>query len=65
MTAGAGATATVQEEKDMVEDHDYYDKLEAGFNVKAGASVTEAMKMRLDRQFNKKGIEILDVVIKV
>jgi len=63
-TAAAGATATTQEEKDVVGDHDYYDRLEAGFNVEAGASVTEAMKMRLNRQFNKQGIEILDVVIK-
>ena len=33
VTAGAGATATAQEEKYMVGDHDYYDRLEAGFNV--------------------------------
>lgn len=56
--------ATTQEEKDLVGEHDYYDNLEAGFNVEAGASVTEAMKIRLNRQFNTQGIEILDVVIK-
>ena len=53
-----------QEEKDIQGDHDVYDSLEAGFNVEAGASVTEAMKIRLNRQFNQQGIEILDVIIK-
>ena len=33
VTDGAGATATAQKEKDMVGDHDYYNRLEAGFNV--------------------------------
>ena len=65
VTAGAGATATAQEEKDMVGNHDYYDRLEPGFNVEARSSVTEAMKMRLNQQFNRQVIEILDVVIKV
>eukprot|EP00970_Alexandrium_tamarense_P002678 scaffold376_cov199-Alexandrium_tamarense.AAC.2 len=53
-----------QEQKDTEGEHDYYDTLEAGFNVEAGAGVTEAMKVRLNRQFNSQGIEILDVIIK-
>lgn len=53
-----------QEQKDMEGEHDHYDSLEADFNVEAGASVTEAMKIRLNRQFNNQGIEILDVIIK-
>jgi regulator of protease activity HflC (stomatin/prohibitin superfamily) len=57
-------TQRSQEERDMVGEHDYYDEVEAGFNVEAGASVTEAMKVRLNRQFNKQGVQILDVVIK-
>ena len=57
-------TSSRREEKDMQGEHDYYDSLEAGFNVEAGASVTEAMRVRLNRQFNRQGIEILDVVIK-
>eukprot|EP00581_Thalassiosira_minuscula_P016991 CAMPEP_0183715556 /NCGR_PEP_ID=MMETSP0737-20130205/9716_1 /TAXON_ID=385413 /ORGANISM="Thalassiosira miniscula, Strain CCMP1093" /LENGTH=587 /DNA_ID=CAMNT_0025944657 /DNA_START=10 /DNA_END=1774 /DNA_ORIENTATION=+ len=61
MERGGAAT---QEEKDMLGEHDYYDSLEAGFNVEAGASITEAMKVRLNRQFNKQGIQILDVAIK-
>ncbi|KAL7541310.1 hypothetical protein ACHAXR_011472 [Thalassiosira sp. AJA248-18] len=61
---GAAAAATTQEEKDLMGEHDAYDTLEAGFNVEAGASVTEAMKVRLNRQFNRQGIEILDVIIK-
>jgi regulator of protease activity HflC (stomatin/prohibitin superfamily) len=53
-----------QEENDMEGEHDYYDSLEAEFNVEAGASVTEAMKVRLNQQFNLQGVEILDVIIK-
>ncbi|KAL7469551.1 hypothetical protein ACHAXS_009804 [Conticribra weissflogii] len=53
-----------QEEKDVLGEHDYYDSLEAGFSVEAGASVADAMKVRLNRQFNPQGIEILDVIIK-
>jgi len=53
-----------QEEKDVMGEHDYYDSLEAGFNVEAGASVADAMKVRLNRQFNPQGMEILDVIIK-
>jgi regulator of protease activity HflC (stomatin/prohibitin superfamily) len=53
-----------QEQKDTEGEHDYYDSLVANFNVAAGASVTEAMRVRLNRQFNEQGIEILDVIIK-
>ncbi|KAL3773476.1 hypothetical protein ACHAWO_012737 [Cyclotella atomus] len=53
-----------QDQKDVEGEHDYYDSLEADFNVEAGASVTSALKTRLNRQFNKQGIEILDVIIK-
>ncbi|KAL3797498.1 hypothetical protein HJC23_009862 [Cyclotella cryptica] len=53
-----------QEQKDTEGEHDCYDSLEAHFNVEAGASVTEAMRVRLNRQFNKQGIEIIDVIIK-
>ncbi|KAL7517890.1 hypothetical protein ACHAWX_002765, partial [Stephanocyclus meneghinianus] len=59
-----GEETTEQEQKDTEGEHDYYDSLEANFNVEAGASVTEAMRVRLNRQFNKQGIEILDVIIK-
>lgn len=62
---GNGGGTAAEEEKDLVGEHDQFDRLEAGFNVEAGASVTEAMKVRLNRQFNRQGIQILDVVIKV
>uniref|UniRef100_A0A7S1Z6D7 Band 7 domain-containing protein n=1 Tax=Trieres chinensis TaxID=1514140 RepID=A0A7S1Z6D7_TRICV len=55
---------TTQEEKDMIGEHDELDPLEAGFNVETGASITEAMKMRLNKQFKPQGVEILDVAIK-
>jgi regulator of protease activity HflC (stomatin/prohibitin superfamily) len=59
-----GSEHADQEQKDMEGEHDYYDSLEADFNVEAGASVTSALKTRLNRQFNHQGIEILDVTIK-
>uniref|UniRef100_A0A7S4NII5 Band 7 domain-containing protein n=1 Tax=Odontella aurita TaxID=265563 RepID=A0A7S4NII5_9STRA len=52
-----------QEDKDLIGEHDEYDPLEAGFNVEAGASITDAMRARLNRQFVPQGVEILDVVI--
>ena len=59
-----GTSERNEDQKDMEGEHDYYDSLEADFNLEAGATVTEAMKLRLNRQFNKQGIEILDVIIK-
>lgn len=64
MDRGGAGAGVAQEEKDTMGEHDYYDQLEAGFNVEAGASVTDAMKVRLNRQFNCQGIQILEVVIK-
>lgn len=64
MQRGGASEHAEEEQKDMEGEHDYYDSLEADFNVEAGASVTEAMKIRLNRQFNTQGIEILDVIIK-
>uniref|UniRef100_A0A7S2IFT9 Band 7 domain-containing protein n=1 Tax=Helicotheca tamesis TaxID=374047 RepID=A0A7S2IFT9_9STRA len=52
-----------EEEKDIVGEHDELDPIEAGFNVETGASVTDAMMARLNRQFKPQGVEILDVII--
>jgi hypothetical protein len=52
-----------QSDRDVIGEHDELDPLEAGFNTETGASVTEAMKDRLNGQFKPQGIEILDVVI--
>lgn len=48
---------------DIIGEHDDLDPLEAGFNTETGASVTLAMKDRLNRQFVPQGVEILDVII--
>lgn len=49
---------TGQEPKDLEGNHDCNESLDAG------ASITDAMKIRLNKQFNQQGIEILDVIIK-
>eukprot|EP00591_Stephanopyxis_turris_P011255 CAMPEP_0195526976 /NCGR_PEP_ID=MMETSP0794_2-20130614/28347_1 /TAXON_ID=515487 /ORGANISM="Stephanopyxis turris, Strain CCMP 815" /LENGTH=528 /DNA_ID=CAMNT_0040657779 /DNA_START=75 /DNA_END=1661 /DNA_ORIENTATION=- len=54
----------MEEEKDLVGDHDILDEDEAGFNVERGANVTDTMKDRLNAQFKAQGVEILDVIIK-
>ena len=53
----------LQEEKDMLGDHDVDDELEAEFAVERGANVTKVMKNRLNKQFKPQGIEIMDVII--
>jgi len=50
-------------EKDMRGYHDDLDAIEAGFNVERGATVSDAMRARLNRQFKPQGIDILDVII--
>mmetsp|Transcript_27775 Transcript_27775/g.31734 ORF Transcript_27775/g.31734 Transcript_27775/m.31734 type:complete len:544 (+) Transcript_27775:94-1725(+) len=50
-------------ERDYEGDHDDLDPIEARFNTETGASVTQAMKDRLNRQFKPQGVEILDVII--
>jgi hypothetical protein len=52
-----------ESERDIVGEHDELDPLEAGFNTETGASVTKAMKDRLNAQFMHQGVEILDVII--
>jgi len=53
----------LQEQKDMMGDHDDDDELEADLAVERGASVTEVMKHRLNQQFKPQGVEIIDVII--
>lgn len=52
-----------EDDRDLIGEHDELDPLEAGFNTEAGASVTQMMKTRLNRQFKPQGIEITDVII--
>lgn len=51
------------EDRDLIGEHDEIDPLEAGFNTETGATVTEVMRNRLNRQFKPQGVEILDVII--
>lgn len=57
------SSTSQQEEKDMLGEHDEFDPVEAGFNTETGASVTDVMRDRLNRQFKQQGVEILDVII--
>lgn len=52
-----------EEKRDLEGEHDEDDPLEAIFNTETGASVTDAMRDRLNRQFKPQGVEILDVII--
>uniref|UniRef100_A0A7S2UGS3 Band 7 domain-containing protein n=1 Tax=Attheya septentrionalis TaxID=420275 RepID=A0A7S2UGS3_9STRA len=52
-----------EEKRDLEGEHDAMDPIEAGFNTETGASVTDAMRDRLNRQFKPQGVEILDVII--
>jgi len=52
-----------ESERDYIGEHDELDPLEANFNTETGASVTQAMKDRLNRQFKPQGVEILEVII--
>lgn len=54
---------TEESERDMIGEHDELDPIEAGFNTESGASVTQEMKNRLNKQFIPQGVEILDVII--
>lgn len=53
-----------QEQKDTEGEHDYYDALEANFNIESGVSIMDGMKLRLNRQFYPQGVEIQHVIIK-
>ena len=53
-----------QEQKDTEGEHNYYDALEANFNIESGASIMDGMKLRLNRQFYPQGIEIQHVIVK-
>ena len=52
-----------ESERDLIGEHDELDPIEAGFNTETGASITQEMKERLNKQFKPQGVEILDVII--
>merc|ERR1712232_207242 len=53
----------VQEQKDIMGDHDDDDEIEAVYATEHGATVTDVLKRRLNKQFKPQGVEIVDVII--